>query len=534
MSSLAMGYNGRALSACKRSYGRPGTRTSPVGPVPPRLPLRPCRPEPRPRLEPVEAKAAAAGAAAAVAAARPPPTQDPLVIWNALTAPMVAPLVTAVGGEGSWQYYLASRFIREVVAVVLVAVLAYKLLQMLAAKAQEEEEIHHQLDTQRRRGDTRAPNDAAAEAAHLAAHSGGGEVLRVAALAATSPAARALFTGLLALTVARYSFYIMDGFITTFNPKLPTDWLDDLVRLIVDCLAPLDDFLVKLSLIGMALFGCAVVLRYKDVLITRYVRAHFEVMERGSELVQNFVNPASNILSWVVVLATAGWLATGLGVNLKPLLAVGGASSIIIGLATQQVLSNFVSGLNIFLSRPFVAGEYISLVSQNMTSQTNISGRVIRVDPMRTLIAMEDGSTTAVPNQVIAVSIVVNRSRTPHWSVGSASPLLANPKELKWRMRLPHAALDKVQELEAEIERALANTLPTNKVRYSPAALEFVRFSDTGAEVTAKVTLVWRLKAGPSIREQQDRQETMEVLMQTALLSLQKVVRGCDGVFMTA
>lgn len=35
----------------------------------------------------------------------------------------------------------------------------------------------------------------------------------------------------------------------------------------------------------------------------------------------------------------------------QPMLAVGGASGIIIGLATQQVLSNFVSGLNIFLAR---------------------------------------------------------------------------------------------------------------------------------------------------------------------------------------
>ncbi len=35
----------------------------------------------------------------------------------------------------------------------------------------------------------------------------------------------------------------------------------------------------------------------------------------------------------------------------QPLLAVGGASGIIIGLATQQVLGNFVSGLNIFLAR---------------------------------------------------------------------------------------------------------------------------------------------------------------------------------------
>lgn len=50
-------------------------------------------------------------------------------------------------------------------------------------------------------------------------------------------------------------------------------------------------------------------------------------------------------------MGTIAWLAGHLGLNLQPLLAVGGASGIIIGLGTQQVLGNFVSGLNIFLAR---------------------------------------------------------------------------------------------------------------------------------------------------------------------------------------
>lgn len=35
------------------------------------------------------------------------------------------------------------------------------------------------------------------------------------------------------------------------------------------------------------------------------------------------------------------------GIDVAPLLALGGAGSIIIGLATQQVLANAVSGINI-------------------------------------------------------------------------------------------------------------------------------------------------------------------------------------------
>ena len=67
--------------------------------------------------------------------------------------------------------------------------------------------------------------------------------------------------------------------------------------------------------------------------------------------------------------ATSWWLgAVGilmvlsvLGINLQPVLAVGGASGIIIGLATQQLLGNAVTGLSLFLSRPFVKGESVTL-----------------------------------------------------------------------------------------------------------------------------------------------------------------------------
>ncbi|KAG2440782.1 hypothetical protein HXX76_003638 [Chlamydomonas incerta] len=479
----------------------------------------PLTPGGRPTAACAAHKGAAVAAAAATATAtaatpcppcgRAPPTQDPNVILHLLTSPFI----TALGGEASWQYYLFSRITHEVVAVAVLAVFAYWLLTKMAHGSAEAMEKHHE--------------------AGGAVATGGGEFLRLAADALTGPRAKLFFCAVLFVNVARNTLYIMDGFITKFNPKLPNDWLDDLIRLMVDCLAPLDDVLMKLSLVGSALFGCAVCLRWKDVLVAYGVRTYVEQLDKGQELVQNFVNPASNLLNWVIIVISALWLAVALGFNLKPLLAVGGASGIIIGLATQQVLGNFVSGLNIFLSRPFVAGEFISLVSQTLSSQTNISGRVIRVDPMRTLIATEDGATVTVPNQIIAVSIVVNRSRSPHWTVSTASPLLANIRELRWRMKLPHAALERIEELETKIDAALNAALPTSQVRYSPPDLHLVRFNEGGAEIAAKVNLVWRIRDGAATKDVVEKQQTQEVLVQTALLALQKVVRSCDGAFVT-
>ncbi|PNH07872.1 hypothetical protein TSOC_005651 [Tetrabaena socialis] len=288
---------------------------------------------------------------------------------------------------------------------------------------------------------------------------GGGELLRLAAVALTGTQAR-LLVGcsrgqgacrarllmgcVLAVNVARSTTTIIDSFITKFNPRLPNDWLES-----------------GQAAIGTALFGCAVLLRWKDVMVAYFVRQHIEGLDKGQELVLNFVNPASNI--------------------------------------------------------------------------------------------------------------VFNRSRTPHWSIGSASPLLANSRELRWRMKLPHSALgsDKLEELEARMNAALAAVLPADKqlhqstasinrihhrvnqphqptastrvnvppadqVRFSPASLEVVRFTEGGAEMTAKVNLAWRIRGGNRTTELQEKQEAREALMQSALLAMHKVVRGCDGALLAS
>ena len=47
--------------------------------------------------------------------------------------------------------------------------------------------------------------------------------------------------------------------------------------------------------------------------------------------------PACSLTNWLVIAGTCVWVLLHVGVNLQPFLAVGGASGIVIGLATQQV-----------------------------------------------------------------------------------------------------------------------------------------------------------------------------------------------------
>ncbi len=51
--------------------------------------------------------------------------------------------------------------------------------------------------------------------------------------------------------------------------------------------------------------------------------------------------------SWIVVVSGALMSMHVLGINLAPLLTVGGISGIVVGLSAQALLGNMISGLNL-------------------------------------------------------------------------------------------------------------------------------------------------------------------------------------------
>lgn len=52
-------------------------------------------------------------------------------------------------------------------------------------------------------------------------------------------------------------------------------------------------------------------------------------------------------MSWLVVLAGVLMSMHVVGVNIQPLLTVGGVSGVIVGLSAQSVMANMISGINL-------------------------------------------------------------------------------------------------------------------------------------------------------------------------------------------
>ncbi|MDE3011158.1 MAG: mechanosensitive ion channel family protein [Pseudomonadota bacterium] len=103
----------------------------------------------------------------------------------------------------------------------------------------------------------------------------------------------------------------------------------------------------------------------------------------------------------LVVLALFGIMALqNLGIELLPLIAGLGVAGAGVALAMQGVLGNVVAGLTIIFTRPFLVGDYISIVGEE--------GQVERITLFSTVLLHTDRSQVVIPNRKIVGEILHN------------------------------------------------------------------------------------------------------------------------------
>ncbi len=93
-------------------------------------------------------------------------------------------------------------------------------------------------------------------------------------------------------------------------------------------------------------------------------------------------------------------------VQTSAVLASLGIVSLTIGFAARDALSNVISGILIFLDRPFVIGDLVEV--------EDVYGRVDRITLRSTRIVTSDGKMLAVPNTEIINKTVTSYTNFPH------------------------------------------------------------------------------------------------------------------------
>jgi small-conductance mechanosensitive channel len=106
------------------------------------------------------------------------------------------------------------------------------------------------------------------------------------------------------------------------------------------------------------------------------------------------------IVYWAVVIAAAFIIFSQLRVDLSGLLIAGGFASIVIGIASQSVVGNLISGIFLLVERPIAVGDEVLI--------GNLGGYVEEIRILSTLVRTHEGVYTRVPNQEVFTSNITN------------------------------------------------------------------------------------------------------------------------------
>lgn len=160
-----------------------------------------------------------------------------------------------------------------------------------------------------------------------------------------------------------------------------------------------DSIINWLRTVGDPLLTCLVILivgLWVAKMITRIVTKALN-NSRADKGIAGFISSCLNfVLKMVVIIAAIA----ALGVNITSIITALGAAGITIGLAMQDSLSNFASGVLILYNKPFIIGDFVELDGS--------SGTVKSIELMHTVLITPENKELVFPNSVITRNKIIN------------------------------------------------------------------------------------------------------------------------------
>lgn len=182
---------------------------------------------------------------------------------------------------------------------------------------------------------------------------------------------------------------VFEGIITRFRSLIDPDYLgSQLVDLIVNLIA------------GVLVFAAFYAFWR---LISPVMRRLLNESERFDETAASFVETVVKYSLLTIGLVNA---LNAADINTSAVLASLGVAGLTIGFAARDALSNLISGILIFLDRPFVIDDLVEIEGQY--------GRVDKITLRSTRIVTSDGKMLAVPNTEVINKTVASYTNFPH------------------------------------------------------------------------------------------------------------------------
>jgi len=113
----------------------------------------------------------------------------------------------------------------------------------------------------------------------------------------------------------------------------------------------------------------------------------------------------SNLVYYIIVAVVVIAILSIFGVNVTGVIVAGGIIGIVLGFASQTIVSNLLAGIFLYWDKPFKPGDPVSI--------ENVAGVVEEISIISTRIQTWDGVYVRIPNEKVFTTTIVNYGKMP-------------------------------------------------------------------------------------------------------------------------
>lgn len=128
--------------------------------------------------------------------------------------------------------------------------------------------------------------------------------------------------------------------------------------------------------------------------ITKQIRNNIP-KEEEKQRIETLISVFEGTFTFIVWMVAVLMVLPELGVNTAPILASIGVAGLAIGMATKDIISDFISGLFIILENQYHIGDKVKIAG--------LKGTVKEITLRRTIIKDEEGGIHSIPNSKVTI-----------------------------------------------------------------------------------------------------------------------------------
>lgn len=175
--------------------------------------------------------------------------------------------------------------------------------------------------------------------------------------------------------------------------------------MVFDLLQGLNEFEITGGLTLLSLLTGGIIMGV-GIIIARTIRLLF-TKYYGPKLSQDTAKNLGKLIYFGIIIIAFLAFTSSTGVDLSGLLVAGGIFGIVIGFATQSVVSNLISGIFLMLEKPVKQGDSLEIPDMD------ISGTLLDIGTFSVRVRRFDGTITRIPNESFFTSNIRSLTSTP-------------------------------------------------------------------------------------------------------------------------